>query len=145
MGDLKLSGVLNLKGNLNLQGSDGGKVKVGEAEVLVEVQKGSPQTSQGQGAPVILPPPPAAPADTGIDAWIFKSFNTTVTAGGAPIVTQGMCAQGNPGTATWPGMVQPSMLNATVTINSIPINVQGDMGTTLPNGGPVAFGTSGQG
>ena len=107
-------------------------------------RKAAPTTSQGQGAPVILPPPPAAPADTGIDAWIFKSFNATVTADGAPIVTQGMCAQGNPGTATWPGMVQPSMQNATVTINFIPINVQGDMGTTLPNGGPVAFAPSGQ-
>lgn len=144
MTDLKLSGMLNLKGNLNLVGSDGGKVKVGEAEVLVEVQKGVPTASQGKGVPVILPPPPAPPADTGPDTWIFKSFNATVTAGGVPIVTQGMSAQGNPGMATWPGMVQPSMVNATVTINFIPINVRGDMATTLPNGGPVSFTQSGQ-
>jgi hypothetical protein len=59
--DLKLHGLLNLKGQLDLKGRDGGKVKVGENEVLVEVSKGDALTSQGQGAPVILPPPPAAP------------------------------------------------------------------------------------
>lgn len=144
MADLKLNGLLNLKGQLDLKGRDGGKVKVGELEVLVEVTKGDALTSQGEGVPVILPPPPAAPTDPGINGWIFKSFNATVTANGAAIVTQGMHAQGNPGMATWPGMVQRSLGNATVTINMIPINVQGDIGTTLPNGAPVTFSTSGQ-
>jgi len=142
--DLKLNGLLNLKGQMDLKGRDGGKVKVGEMEVLVEVTKGDASASQGQGVPVILPPPPAAPTDPGPDAWIFKSFNSTVTANGVAIVTQGLHAEGNPNVATWPGMVQRSLLNPTVTINSIPINVQGDMGTTLPNGGPVTFSQSGQ-
>ena len=144
MADLKLNGLLNLKGQLDLKGRDGGKVKVGEMEVLVEVTKGDASASQGQGVPVILPPPPAAPTDPGPDAWIFKSFNATVTANGVAIVTQGLHAEGNPNVATWPGMVQRSLLNPTVTIHSIPINVQGDMGTTLPNGGPVIFSQSGQ-
>lgn len=143
MGDLVLKGILNLKGMLALQGADGGKVKAGEFEVLVEVSKGV-GSAQGQGAPVILPPPPASPIDTGVDGWIFKSFNATVTAGGKNIVTMGMCAQGNPGTATWPGMVQQSMGNPTVTINNIAINVQYDMATTLPTGAPVIFSQSGQ-
>jgi len=144
MADLKLSGLLNLKGVLDLKGRDGGKVKVGEVEALVEVTKGQ-GASQGTGAPVILPPPPASPIDTGTDAWIFKSFNSTVTANGVAIVTQGLYAQGNPGTATWPGMVQASIGNPTVTINFIPINVVGDMGITLPMGTPVTFSSSGQG
>jgi hypothetical protein len=143
MGDLVLRGVLNLKGMLALSGDSGGKVKVDTFEVLVEAQKGA-GPSQGQGAPVILPPPPASPIDTGVDVWIFKSFNAAVTAGGKNIVTQGMCAQGNPGTATWPGMVQASIMNPTVTINNIPINVKGDMGTILANGAPVTFSQSGQ-
>ncbi|MFZ1985645.1 MAG: hypothetical protein WAU91_14600 [Desulfatitalea sp.] len=143
MADLVLSGLLNLKGQLALKGDAGGKVKVGSFEVLVEVSKGVPP-SQGQGVPVLLPPPPASPTDPGIDCWIFKSFNATVTAGGKNIVTQGMCAQGNPGTATWPGMVQPSMGNPTVTINNIAINVQNDMATILPTGTPAVFTSSGQ-
>lgn len=143
MGDLVLKGLLNLKGMLTLQGADGGKVKASEFEVLVEVPKGV-GASQGQGVPVILPPPPAGPIDTGVDCWIFKSFNATVTAGGKNIVTMGMCAQGNPGTATWPGMVQQSIGNLTVTINNIAINVQNDMATILPTGTPVIFSQSGQ-
>jgi hypothetical protein len=142
--DLVLSGLLNLKGTLKLAGGSGGKVKVDANEVLVEASKGQAGAAHGQGAPVILPPPPASPIDTGVDVWIYKSFNATVTAGGKNIVTLGMCAQGNPGTATWPGMVQPSMLNPTVTINFIPINVVGDMGLTLPTGAPVTFSSSGQ-
>lgn len=144
MGDLVLSGILNLKGMLKLAGKDGGKVKVGVLEVLVEVTKGQAGAAQGQGAPVILPPPPAAPTDPGVDGWIFKSFNATITAGGKNIVTQGMCAQGNPGTATWPGMVQASMMNPTVTINDVFINVVGDMATILPTGAPLVFSQSGQ-
>ena len=143
MGDLVLKGLLNLKGMLSLRAADGGKVKVESFEVLVEVSKGV-GASQGQGAPVIMPPPPASPIDTGVDCWIFKSFNSTVTAGGKNIVTMGMCAEGNPGTATWPGMVQQSIGNPTVTINNIAINVQNDMATILPTGTPVIFSQSGQ-
>lgn len=144
MGDLVLKGLLNLKGMLTLSGADGGKVKVGANEVLVEATKGKAGAAHGQGSPVILPPPPAAPIDTGVDAWIFKSFNATVTAGGANIITQGLHAQGDPGKATWPGMVQRSMLNPTVTINNIAINVVGDLGITLPMGTPVTYSQSGQ-
>ncbi len=144
MGDLVLKGLLNLKGMLKLAGKDGGKVKVGAVEALVEVAKGQAGASQGQGVPVILPPPPASPTDPGVDGWIFKSFNSTVTAGDKNIVTQGMCALGNPSTATWPGMVQASIGNPTVTINNIPINVVGDMATVLPNGAPLFFSKSGQ-
>ena len=128
---------------LALQGADGGKVKAGEFEVLVEVSKGV-GSSQGQGAPVIMPPPPASPIDTGVDCWVFKSFNATVTAGGKNIITQGMCALGNSGTATWPGMVQASIGNPTVTINNVQINVQKDMATIFPNGAPAIFSQSGQ-
>ena len=142
MGDLVLSGLLNLTGTLDLSG-DGGKVKVDAIEVLVEGQKGT-GTAHGAGVPVILPPPPAAPVDTGTDVWIFKSFNATVTAANVAIVTLGLCAQGTPNMATWPGMVLPSTMNPTVTINFLPINVVGDSGITLPNGGPVSFTASGQ-
>lgn len=141
MGDLVLSGRLNFTGMLNLSG-DGGVVKVDGNEVLVELAPLSGD-AQGTGVPVILPPPPAPPVDTGTDAWIFKSFNATVTAANVPIVTLGMCLQGN--TAIWPGMVLPSAANPTVTINDLPINVKTDKGITLPNGGPVNFtGASGQ-
>jgi len=144
MGNLVLEGNLMLFGTLELE-ADGGKVKVGENEVLVEATKGQAGASHSSaGIPVILPPPPASPIDTGTDVWIFKSFNSTVTANGVNIITQGICAQGNPGTATWSGMVQPSMVNPTVTINYIAMNVVGDMGITLPNGGPVTFTNSGQ-
>jgi hypothetical protein len=143
MGDLILSGILNLAGTLKLTGADGGKVKIGTNEVLVEANRGA-GPSHGQGAPVILPPPPATPTDTGVDAWIYKSFNSTVSANDKAIITQGLYAQGNPGTATWPGMVQASMNNATVTINAMAVNVVGDMGTTLPMGTPVTFSSSGQ-
>ena len=142
MGDLVLSGLLSLSGTLKLSG-DGGKVKVDQAEVLVEGQKGS-GPAQGVGAPVILPPPPVGPSDPGPDVWIFKSFNATVTVNDAAVVTLGICAQGNPGVATWPGMVLPSTVNPTVTINYLPINVVGDSGITLPNGGSVSFTASGQ-
>lgn len=137
-----LSGLLNLTGTLDLSG-DGGKVKVDTNEVLVKGQKGT-GPAHGAGAPVILPPPPAAPLDTGTDVWIFNSFNATVTVGNVAIVTLGLCAQGNPGVATWPGMVLPSTMNPTVTINVLPINVVGDSGITLPNGGSVSFTASGQ-
>lgn len=145
MGDLKLAGLLNLAGNLKLAGRDGGKVKVNEIEVVVETQKGQAGAAQAQApAPVPIPPPPGSPSDPGLDVWLFKSFNLTVTANGKNIVTQGICAQGNPGTATWPGMVQPSIMNSTVTINRIFVNLVGDMCIILPTGAPALIKVSGQ-
>ena len=145
MADLLLSGMLNFKGSLNLVTSNGGLVKANNLEVLVEVQRGQAGKSHGNSsAPVPIPPPPASPSDPGLEVWIFKSFNATVTAGGKNIVTQGMCAQGNPGQATWPGMVQRSTNNPGVTINNIPMNVKGDMGIILPTGAPVPFTAHGQ-
>jgi hypothetical protein len=140
MADLLLAGTLNFMGTLDLVG----KVKVNNVEALVEAQRGVGTAHGTAPAPVPIPPPPTPPSDPGVDVWIFKSFNATVTASGKKIVTQGMCAQGNPGTATWPGMVQASIANATVTINNIPMNVVGDLGVILPTGAPVTFSTSGQ-
>lgn len=137
MGDLTLSGTLNLMGNMVLAG-DGGKVTVDGNAVLVE----DANHAHGTGIPVILPPPPASPIDTGVDAKIFKSFNSTVTAGGKNVVTMGLHLQGN--TPSWPGMVLPSSVNPTVTINFLPINVEGDQGITLPNGGTATYNSSGQ-
>jgi hypothetical protein len=143
--DLLLSGPLHFKGTLNLAG-DGGRVLAGGAEVLVEVGRGQAGKAHGNApAPVPIPPPPAAPSDPGLEVWIFKSFNPTVTAAGVNIVTQGMCAQGNPGQSTWPGMVQGSLVNPFVTANGVPMNVVGDMGIILPSGAPVTFTASGQG
>ena len=141
MADLLLSGMLNLKGNLELSGD---LVKANNVDVLVVGQRGAGPTHGNAPAPVPIPPPPAAPSDPGVGVWIFQSFNSTVTAGGKKVVAQGMCAQGNPGTATWPGMVQPSIGNPGVAINNIPINVKGDMGLILPTGAPVTFTGHGQ-
>lgn len=137
MSDLNLKGQLNLAGMLNLVG-DGGKVCVEGSEVLIE----DANVTHGTGIPVISPPPPASPIDTGTDAKIFKSFNLTVTAANKAIVTLGLHLQGDLG--TWPGMVSPSSVNSTVTINHLAINVVGDSGITLPNGGSVSYSTSGQ-
>ncbi len=142
MADLLLSGMLKLKGTLKLA-SD--LVKANNFEVLVVGERGSGPTHGNAPAPVPIPPPPAAPSDPGVGVWIFQSFNSTVTAGGKYVVAQGMCAQGNPGTATWPGMVQPSIGNSSVTIKNIPINVKNDMGIILPTGAPVTFNQHGQG
>ncbi len=140
MGDLLLSGVLNLQGTLDLAGDAGGLVKASGVEVLVEVARGAGGSHGMAPAPVPIPPPPAPVLlDAGLDVWIFKSFNATVKAGGKAIVTQGMCAQGKPSTATWPGMVQPSSANVGVTVNNIAMNVVGDLGTILPTGAPVPF------
>lgn len=139
MGDMLLSGQLNLMGSLKLAATAGGKVKVGGAEVLVEV--GLNGASQGKGIPVILPPPPAPkPLDDGDEVRIIKSFNpgVTVKVGNRdlPVVALGITVQGNT-LKLWPGMVLLS--NSTVKINQVPINVVGDKGITLPNGGTVNF------
>jgi hypothetical protein len=141
MADLLLAGMLNLKGTLKLSGD---LVKANSLEVLVTGQRGAGPTHGNAPAPVPIPPPPAAPSDPGVGVWIFQSFNSTVTVGGKKVVAQGMCAQGNPGTATWPGMVQPSIGNPGITINNIPINVKNDMGIILPTGAPVTFTEHGQ-
>jgi hypothetical protein len=141
MADLLLSGMLNLKGMLKLAGD---LVKANDLEVLVVAQRGVGPTHGNATAPVPIPPPPSGPSDPGVGVWIFQSFNSTVTAGGKNIVAQGMCAQGNPNTATWPGMVQPSIGNQSVKINNIPINVKNDMGIILPTGAPVTFNQHGQ-
>lgn len=146
MAHLLLSGRLNLGGSLKLEATGGDKVKVGTAEVLMQVgQNGS---SQGKGIPVILPPPPAPkPLDDGTEVRIINSFNSgvTVKVGSSylPVVASGITVQGDK-LKIWPGMVLPSTVNATVKINGASINVVGDSGITLPNGGTVSFDKSGQ-
>ncbi len=140
MGDLKLKGMLNLKGLLKLNPS-GGKVLVGGKPALVVLPLG--QKHGDAAAPVIQPPPPATPIDTGLDVVVFVSFNQTVTAGGKAIVTQGMVMQGKP-SPVWPGMVQPSTNNPTVKINNLAVNVEGDMAVVFPSGGTATLSTSGQ-
>ncbi len=137
MADLILSGDLNLGGILNLETTAGGKIMIDTAEVLVE-------GAEGTGIPVIQPPPPASPIDIGTKVRVQKSFNNTVKANGKNIVALGICMQGN--TYVWPGMVLLSTQNAgLVRINGVAINVKGDSGVTLPNGGSVTFDqTSGQ-
>jgi hypothetical protein len=131
MGDLVLTGMLNLSGTLELKPS--GKLKIGSLEALVEA-------AEGNGAPVPLPPP--APVDTGTKVTVKKSFNATIKVNGKALVTQGVTMQGN--TPTWPGMVQASIGNPTVTANHIPINVVNDLAMTLPTGAPTPLTTSGQ-
>lgn len=144
MTDLKLSGPLNLTGTLKLS-AEGGKVRVGGLAALVQVH---PQTgpAHGMGVPIIQPPPPAGPIDTGVNVRVFNSFNSTVTVkvmgSDAPVIALGICAQGN--TATWPGIVLPSTKNASVTINHVLINVEGDSAILLPNGASVPLNNSGQ-
>ncbi len=142
MGDLKLKGMLNLKGMLKLNPS-GGKVLVGGVEALVVL----PLTGKhgSAAAPVIQPPPPASPLNPGVDVVVFVSLNQTVTAGSAnaAIVTQGMVMQGNP-PRIWPGMVQPSTGNPTVKINGLAANVKGDMAVIFPSGGTASLSESGQ-
>ena len=138
MGDLNLKGTLNLAGMLTLNPS-GGKVLVNGVEALVVLQPGG---KHGDAPPVLLPPPPAAPADNGTGVVVISSFNQTVKAGAAAIVTQGMVMQGNG--SIWPGMVLPSVGNATVTINRLHINVKGDQAAIFPSGGMASLSTSGQ-
>lgn len=139
MSEIKLAGMLNLKGMLNFKS----KVMVGGKEALVEsmAPAGTPHSS---GAPpVIMPPPPAAPIDTGTKVWVINSFNKTVMANNKPLVAQGLVMQGN--VPTWPGMVMPSQGNTgPVTINFLPINVVNDQAIIFPLGAPAPLTTSGQ-
>ncbi|MCA1689686.1 MAG: hypothetical protein LC720_04350 [Actinobacteria bacterium] len=139
MADLALKGTLNLTGVLDLVGAQGGKVTAGGAQVLIV-------GATGTAPPVILPPPPADPLNPNTDVKVFVSFNQTVTASGAAIVTQGVCLEGGPAPVPWPwpGMVQPSIGNATVMVNHVPMNVVGDQATILPTGAPAVLTSSGQ-
>ena len=140
MADLILAQKLNLCGTLRLTTSDGGKVKVGADEVLVQV--GIDGTVQGSSTSAVLqPPPPATPLDVGTEVKVIKSFNSKVTANGKFIVALGVCLQGgSPPPVKWPGMVLLSTRNlGAVTIEGVPINVLNDSGVTLPNGGAVTF------
>src|SRR5436305_2348078 len=96
LGDLVLDGMLDFGGNLKVE-ADGGKVKVGALEVLVELLPGS---KHGMAPPVIMPPPPASPIDTGANVVILNSMNKTVMIGTKAIVTMGMAMQGN--NPVWP-------------------------------------------
>jgi hypothetical protein len=132
MGTLALSGTLDFAGMLNL----GDKVTVGGAEALV-VSSSQQGTAPG---PVLIPPPPAGPANPNVDVHVIVSFNQTVKAGPNAIVTQGMVMQGQ----QWPGMVLPSSANPTVTVNHIAMNVVNDQAIILPSGMSVQLTTSGQ-
>lgn len=139
MADLELDGTLNLTGLLDLA-PDGGTVRVGGREALVERQPHE-TTHSDAAPPVVLPPPPASPIDTGTSVWVLASMNKTVTAGRRPIVALGMVIQGY--APTWPGMVLTG--NAPVTINQVPINVEGDQASIFPSGALVVLQHSGQG
>jgi hypothetical protein len=142
MADLKLDGLLNLMGNLTLKAS-GGKVKVGDAEALVQVNAPA-ESNQGTGTPVILPPPPAPPLDEVPKVWIISSFNQTVTVGSRPVVALGMVMEGGKaGPPTWPGMMLPSKGNkGPVSVNHVPINVLGDQAVIFPTGAPANLNMS---
>ena len=134
MADLILKGNLNLIGDLTLN-PDGGKVLIGDAgaEALLEAVAPS-DPNHGTAPPVILPPPPASPADPGPNVWVINSFNKTVKVGsaGKVIVALGLVMQGN--IPTWPGSVLPGQ-NSTVMANFIPISVLGDQAIIFPSGG----------
>src|SRR6185436_891280 len=135
MGDLKLTGPLNLMGNLTLED----KVFVGGTEVLVQAN------NIGESPPVMMPPPPASPTDPAPQVSVIVSLNLTVKAKTKPIVAQGMLMQGS--TPSWPGMVLPSSANtgpSAVKVNGLPMNVKGDQGVVFPSGGSATFNSSGQ-
>jgi hypothetical protein len=143
MSEIKLAGMLNLKGMLNFKS----KVLVGGKEALVESLPPSDQPHSTGATPVILPPPPASPVETGTKVWVMNSFNKTVMANNKPIVAQGMAMQGGQQSPMpiWPGMVMPSQGNTgPVTINFIPINVVNDQAIIFPMGAPAPLTTSGQ-
>jgi hypothetical protein len=147
MTDLVLTGRVNLTGRLRLAGSTG-TVQVdgggGPREVVVETAPtGGPQ---GQGPPVVLPPPPASPLDTGPGIHVVSSFAklVTVEVAGRPVavVAQGIVLQGS--VPTWPGTVLPSTLNTGVRVEQVPVNVVGDQVVVFPSGAAVQLTTSGQ-
>ncbi len=144
MADIKLTGPLNLSGNLTLTPTNGGKVLVNEVEALVAATPPM-DLMQGIAPPVILPPPPAAPSDPAPNIWIVNSFNQTVKTGDRALVAGGLIMQGT--VPTWPGMMLPSLVNTgprAVSINRLPINVVGDQGIVFPSGGAATFNASGQ-
>src|SRR5205085_1072462 len=102
-----------------------------------------PGSKHGMAPPVIMPPPPASPIDTGTNVVILNSMNKTVMIGTKAIVTMGMAMQGN--NPVWPGMVLPSKGNTgMVSVNHLAMNVQGDQAIVFPSGGMANFDTSGQ-
>ncbi len=142
MAELSLKGDLVLNGTLHLV-AKGGRVKAGDAEVLVTTTSGQSGKHHGSDAiPVMLPP--QKPATEGTNVWIFRSFASGITANGGDVVAQGMCMQGDPGKALWPGIVQQSTKNTGVKVGPLPINVVDDIGIMLPMGAPVTFTESRQ-
>jgi hypothetical protein len=135
MANLELTGPLDLTGTIALAGDGGGKVLVNGAEALVEDASGT--------APIVLvPPPPASPADSSTNVKCVRSLGAGITAGGKTLVTTGLVLQG-----IWPGMITPSTKNASpqlVTANGVPVNVRQDSAVIFPNGGSVTITDSGQ-
>lgn len=136
MGQLILKGDLKLLGSLDLKD----KVMVDTAEALVELPASDAQ-GHGTGAPVMQPPPPAGPINTGPKVVVVSSFNKTITAGGKAIITMGMAMQGEP--PLWPGLVTPST-NSGVQANGLAIAVVGDKAQIFPSGASAPLSQSGQ-
>lgn len=142
MANLDLKGPLDLAGDLTLQGDSGGKVTIGGVEVLVE-RMPADRPAHGSAPPVIVPPPPGAPADVGPFVNVINSFNKLVKVGTKAAVAQGMVMQGN--TPMWPGLVLPTQNNSPpVTASGLPINVVGDQAVVFPSGASVTLSQSGQ-
>ncbi len=81
----------------------------------------------------------------GTKVWVIHSFNKTVKVGSKSLVTMGIAMQGN--TPMWPGMVLPSTANPPpngVTVNMLPVNVEGDKAVIFPSGASATLDTSGQ-
>ena len=140
MADLELVGPLDLLGTLDLVGQ-GGAVVVGGIKALVE---GAGTNTPSPAPPVLIPPPPASPADDGLAVQVKKSLIVGITASGKTIVATGLALQGI--RSTWPGMVTPSKTNAPmpVTANGLPVNVVGDTATIFPTGAPVPLAKDNQ-
>jgi hypothetical protein len=137
MADLVLRENLNLAGSLILR-ADGGKVKIGDDEVLVE-------GATGEAPPVLLPPPPASPLNDGGRVEVIASLNKGVRVDRTPIVSQGMVLQGyEDGRPRWPGMVLPSQKNTTVEVNDLRVNVKGDLAAIFPSGAVTTVNESNQ-
>lgn len=133
---LNFKDAIKLNGNLILKGEEGG-VFVDGTPVLVEIFPTDPPQCK-TAPPVMLPPPPTGPADSGQTVWIVNSFNKTVTAKGKPIVALGMVMQGS--APTWPGMMLQG--SSKVTISGVAINVLGDTATIFPSGGSAKMNSS---